>query len=259
VEAPLLVWRCWSQALGESTLLAGKAAANRELLHDAEIFVSDDCQTVSATFCFVDVAGFTALTEAHGDHAAAHLVERFEILVNNALPKAARLVDTIGDAALVSTPTPHAALDFLSELFSTVSAETDFPALRAGLNHGEVVKRGERFYGATLNLAARVASLARGGQIVATAPVAEVAAQRGVRVTAIGEFHLKNVHVPVELFALHLPGTEVEAVTDPVCRMLVDPERAAGHLRHKGRDYWFCSLDCAARFAAAPDSYAEVK
>lgn len=221
--------------------------------------VSDDCRTVSATFCFVDVAGFTALTEAHGDHAAAHLVERFEALVKEALPKAARLVDTIGDAVLVSAPTPHTVLEFLSALFSAVATETDFPALRAGLNHGEVVQRGERFYGATLNLAARVASLARGGQIVATAPVAEVAAERGLRVAAIGEFQLKNVHDPVSLFALHLPGTKMGAVSDPVCRMLVDPERAPGHLRHKGDDYWFCSLDCAARFAAAPDSYAGAK
>jgi hypothetical protein len=64
-------------------------AVNRGLLRDAENCVSDDCQTLSATFCFVDVAGFTALTEAHGDHAAAHLVERFETLVKNALPQAA--------------------------------------------------------------------------------------------------------------------------------------------------------------------------
>lgn len=32
---------------------------------------------VEATFCFVDLAGFTALTEAHGDDAAADLIARF--------------------------------------------------------------------------------------------------------------------------------------------------------------------------------------
>jgi len=58
---------------------------------------------VEATFCFVDVAGFSALTEAHGDTAAADLLERFTALANGALGDEGRLVKTIGDAVLVTT------------------------------------------------------------------------------------------------------------------------------------------------------------
>ena len=42
---------------------------------------------------------------------------------------------------------------------------------------------------------------------------------------------------------------------DPVCGMTVDPARAAGHLRHGGRDFWFCSSSCQSKFAQDPSGY----
>lgn len=42
---------------------------------------------------------------------------------------------------------------------------------------------------------------------------------------------------------------------DPVCRMSVVPASAAGRLRYADAEWWFCSLDCAGRFAADPDRY----
>jgi Cu+-exporting ATPase len=37
--------------------------------------------------------------------------------------------------------------------------------------------------------------------------------------------------------------------------MAVDPDDAAGTLRHEGVRYYFCSLDCAHSFAKHPDRY----
>jgi len=42
---------------------------------------------------------------------------------------------------------------------------------------------------------------------------------------------------------------------DPVCGMLVDPERAAGQHVHDGRTYYFCSAACLAKFEQAPQRY----
>ena len=42
---------------------------------------------------------------------------------------------------------------------------------------------------------------------------------------------------------------------DPVCRMAVDPDRAAGRLMHDGNAYFFCTLACAGEFAREPESY----
>jgi Cu+-exporting ATPase len=46
-----------------------------------------------------------------------------------------------------------------------------------------------------------------------------------------------------------------DTVVDPVCGMTVDPARAAGSHRHEGRDFYFCSEHCRARFAADPARY----
>jgi YHS domain-containing protein len=66
---------------------------------------------------------------------------------------------------------------------------------------------------------------------------------------------LRNVREPLELFALNVAPTSGVSALDPVCRMRVQPERAAGHLRVDGTDYWFCSLRCAALFAGDPKPY----
>jgi P-type Cu+ transporter len=49
--------------------------------------------------------------------------------------------------------------------------------------------------------------------------------------------------------------TTTEKVLDPVCGMTVSPERAAAHLQHAGKEYYFCSKGCAAKFQQDPGRY----
>jgi len=205
---------------------------------------------MEATFAFVDLAGFSALTETHGDEAAADLVGRFTVVVDAALAGEANRVATIGDAVFLAAATPAGALHVLSRLWEGAEAEPTFPSLRAGLHHGEAVMREGTYFGAAVNIAARVTSFARGGQVVCTAPVAEAARGEGITVASLGEFELKNVRGKIGLFSLQIgPGSD-QQVIDPVCRMRVVPERAIGHLRVDETDYYFCSVSCAASFAA---------
>jgi class 3 adenylate cyclase/YHS domain-containing protein len=210
--------------------------------------------SITGTFCFVDMAGFSALTEAHGDAAAARFALRLAELVEQALGGGGRLVKIIGDAAFVVTPTPEHAVRFVSRLWATATEEADFPVLRAGLHHGEAVERGADVFGAAVNLAARVAAQAKGGQTLATRVVADAARVSGIGVTPLGRTLMRNVREAVDLFALNL-APETQDVVDPVCRMRVSSVNAAGHLRVDGVDYWFCSLDCVRAFAADPESY----
>jgi class 3 adenylate cyclase/YHS domain-containing protein len=211
---------------------------------------------MEATFCFVDLAGFTALTEAHGDDAAADLVARFAATVDAALQGDATVVDRIGDAVFLVGETPERLLRCLQRLWSSSLEEAEFPILHAGVHHGEAVLRDGRWVGTAVNLAARVAAHARGGQVLATAPVAARAAVAGIDARSIGRTSLRNLLAPVELFVLDFPAGCADDVVDPVCRMRVCPESAPGHVRHDERDYWFCSLACVARFAANPSAYA---
>ncbi len=207
---------------------------------------------MEGTFCFIDVAGFTALTEAHGAEAAADLVDRFTSVVKNALTERDRFIDRIGDAAFVVSVQPDDAVCFITRLFNAAVEEPNFPALRAGLHHGEALERGNSYYGATINLAARVAAQAGGNQVVATVRVAEAARRREIEVESLGLVALRNVRDPVELFTLNVLAKEQFEVIDPVCRMRVYREKAAGRLHHDGVDYWFCSLDCVRQFAERP-------
>ncbi len=210
-----------------------------------------DNQRIEATFCFVDITGFTALTETRGEEAAADLVSLFVTLVRNALAHhEGALLEVIGDAALFCCPGPGEAVGAVADLYQTAQQVPHFPALRAGLHNGHVLRRDGRFYGTTINLAARVAGQAAPGQVLATAPVAQTAAQRGIGTRSLGTYALKNLTAPVELFALDVSGHLQESRTDPVCRATVRRADAACILETGGQTFWFCSQACADRFAA---------
>ena len=66
-------------------------------------------EKVERTFSFVDLAGFTALTEAHGDLDAADLLGRFIGLARASLSAGDELVKSIGDAVMLASPGPAAA------------------------------------------------------------------------------------------------------------------------------------------------------
>jgi adenylate cyclase len=210
---------------------------------------------VNATFGFVDLAGFTALTEAHGDAEAVALLDRFEAITTGALGPDDRLVKTIGDAVMLAFPGPDAAIAAATRLF-TALAGMDFPVARAGLHHGSAIEHNGDYLGASVNLTARVAGQAHGAQVLATTEVAEAARRQGVTVVDLGCFELRNVAERVELFQIEVCPDATGSVIDPVCRMQVRRADAAGRLRHRDRDYWFCSLECAAAFTADPDRIA---
>ena len=73
-----------------------------------------------------------------------------------------------------------------------------------------------------------------------------------------GRHTLKNIGEPILLFAAVRQGERDSAglPIDPVCRMAVDPEHSAGRLSYGDLEFYFCSLDCAAAFAADPARYA---
>jgi adenylate cyclase len=126
---------------------------------------------------------------------------------------------------------------------------------RAGAHHGPAVRRDGDYIGATVNLAARVAGHAGGGQVLGTPAVAHAAKESGLEAAGLGAHRLRNVAEPVELFEIRLGASEPCDTIDPVCRMRVKPASAAGSLSHAGQRFWFCSMPCVAAFAADPDRY----
>jgi adenylate cyclase len=208
-----------------------------------------------ATFGFVDLAGFAALTEAHGDRRAVAVLDRFEAISRASLGPDDQLVKTIGDAVMLVFVDPSAAVGAIGRLFEACRTEPELPLPRSGLHHGEALSRDGDFFGASVNLAARVADQAHGGQVLATVGVASAARELHVGAMSGGFFELRNIVQPVELFELDVSGAAARLTIDPVCRMPVMRANAAGVLHHGDQDYWLCSLRCVAAFAAEPDLY----
>jgi adenylate cyclase len=210
------------------------------------------------TFLFADIAGYTALTEAHGDADATELAIAFcRELSEIAGARGGEVVKTIGDAVMVRHSEPAQAVELGVLAAHDVIAGHGFPAVRVGMHHGPALERHGDWFGATVNLAARVAALAGGGEVLVTGAVRDhVADLPSVRLEPRGEQRVRNVPVPVQLFAAVPADARSDARhLDPVCHMLVDESHEAGSLWHRGTLYRFCSLECAGRFSGDPDAY----
>lgn len=211
------------------------------------------------TFAFADLAGFTALTEAHGDEQAADLAIEFSRTAAGVLSRhGAEQVKTIGDALMLRVDKPAEAVMLGLALTGELMAEHGYPAIRVGMHTGPAVERSGDWYGAAVNLAARISGLAAGGEVLLShATMAQAGEVDGVRFDERGPERLRNVSQPVTIFAALSEGeVSKESPIDPVCRMAIDRCRAAGTLTHGEREYHFCSLACAGRFADDPEAYA---
>jgi class 3 adenylate cyclase/YHS domain-containing protein len=209
------------------------------------------------TFLFADLAGFTALTETHGDNDATIVVLRFYDLARASLSGDARLVKTIGDAVMiVADQTPDAVSTGL-RLVAAVRAEAGFPAVRIGLHSGSAVERSGDYFGATVNLAAQVTSYAHSDQILCTEAIAASVNSLDIAICrSVGMVNFKNVAQPITIFEIEdaqrsMSGHEI----DPVCRMALDPNTAPAQLPFEGHLYHFCSFECAQKFAQNPAFY----
>jgi adenylate cyclase len=216
-----------------------------------------DDESIEATFAFVDLAGFTAMTEAHGDAEAVSIVRTFRDRASQALGPGDELVKMIGDAAMLRFTTPECAIQALRPLLQRELVVQDAVLLpRAGAHHGRALAVDGDYYGAAVNLAARIAGQAHGGQLLATEQTALAARDLGAIVTHIGAVSLRNISESIDVYDIHL-GDDIEPpVTDPVCQMRVP---ATGDsviaLDWSGRRFHFCGLPCLSRFAADPDRY----
>jgi len=231
----------------------------------------DRDRAAAHTFLFADLSGFTALTEAHGDEEAADLARGFFADARALLGEhGAEEIKTLGDAMMVRCDTASGAIGLALRMVQEVGARHGFPSVRVGLHTGPAVERDGDWFGAAVNLAARVSGAATSGEVLLTAASAAAAGAPGggslgrvpphenVVLQRRGRRSLRNVAKPVELFeaSCEVSRSAAGLPIDPVCRMAVDPDHAAGTLHHDGTVFHFCSLKCVRAFAADPERYA---
>jgi len=148
---------------------------------------------------FLDLVGYTHLTEQQGDATAAALVETLAVLVNRSSREHGGVpVKWLGDGVMIHHREPAGAVLSALSLVAQLP-EAGLPPAHVGVAAGPVVAQGGDYFGRTVNLAARIAAHAGAGQVLVSSSVAEAAPPQGVRFVEQGELPLKGFARPVRL------------------------------------------------------------
>ncbi|HEX8917759.1 MAG TPA: AAA family ATPase, partial [Chloroflexota bacterium] len=170
------------------------------------------------TFLIADVRGYTTFTVERGDEAAARLATRFaEITEEVVAAHDGEVIELRGDEALAAFTSPRQAVRAainLQRRFASESNATLPLQVGVGLDAGEALPVKGGYRGGALNLAARLCSLARAGEVLASDAVTHLAGKmEGLSCTERGQVELKGFADPVtvmQVVEVHGPGTETE-------------------------------------------------
>ena len=149
--------------------------------------------------CFLDLTGYTRLTEERGDRAAAALADTLAVLVDRlARGQGGRPVKWLGDGVMLHFREPAGAVESALTMVRRVP-QAGLPQAHVGVAAGPVVVQGGDYFGRTVNLASRVAARAQAGQVLVTGAVAEAPAPDGVVFSDLGALRLKGFSAPVRV------------------------------------------------------------
>jgi len=157
------------------------------------------------TILFTDVEGSTALTQRVGDGKAREVLRAHERIVREALKAhGGSEVKTMGDGFMASFSSATGALECAIAMqiaFAAHSEAAEEPIrVRIGLNAGEPIAEQEDLFGTAVNLAARIAAKAEGGEILASDVVRQLVAGKGFLFSDLGDVALRGFEDPVRLY-----------------------------------------------------------
>jgi class 3 adenylate cyclase len=157
------------------------------------------------TVLFTDVEGSTALTQRLGDAKAREVLRGHERIVREALKShAGSELKTMGDGFMASFSSATWALESaiaMQRAFAAHNESADEPILvRVGLNAGEPIAEEEDLFGTAVIEAARIAAAAKGGEILVSNVVRELAKGKDFLFADRGEVALRGFEEPVRLY-----------------------------------------------------------
>jgi class 3 adenylate cyclase len=156
---------------------------------------------------FTDIEMHTAMMQRLGDDRGRALLREHEIITREALASyGGSEVKTMGDSFMASFGSATRALECaiaLQKAFADRDASSDEPLrVRVGISAGEPIEEDDDLFGAAVILASRIASQARGGEIILANVVRELAAGKGFMFSDRGEIVLRGFEDPVRLYEL---------------------------------------------------------
>ena len=154
-----------------------RTGISQRLVSDAERDTGRLEESREVAVAFADLVGYTRLGGQLPPEDIGRIAGRLAELAADTVRRPVTLVKLIGDAAMFVSDDAEALVTVVERLTQRIAAEgPDFPGVRSGIAFGPATTRGGDWFGATVNLASRVAGLAKPGQILATEEVEQRAA-----------------------------------------------------------------------------------
>ena len=155
---------------------------------------------VLATVMFTDIVGSTERAAALGDSRWRELVTRHDTLVRRELERhRGRAIKTLGDGFLATFDGPARGVRCAHEIAEGVRALGI--EIRAGLHTGECELVGDDVAGMAVNIGARIAAMARGGEVLVSSTVKDLVVGSGLDFAERGTHQLKGVPGEWRLFS----------------------------------------------------------
>ena len=155
--------------------------------------------TVPPSVAFVDLTGFTSLTEELGDESAAEMSGRLASMVDTiSIGHEGRPVRWLGDGGMFVFRDPVAAVAAALEVVREAPLR-GLPPTHIGIHSGPVIFQDGDIYGRTVNLAARLSALAGPDEVLVSAEVVD-GAREVAHFDSIGPVALKGIAEPIQVF-----------------------------------------------------------
>ena len=155
--------------------------------------------------CFLDISGYTRLTQERGDAAAAELAEQLGRIVNRvSVNHGGRAVKWLGDGVMLHFPNPANGITAALEMVDAV-VEAGLPPAHVGLHAGPVIFQEGDYYGSTVNVAARIAAYAQPGEVIVSEAMVDASTDAALAFRDVGPVELKGVAGAMHLYAATRP------------------------------------------------------
>jgi adenylate cyclase len=213
----------------------------------------------SISVLFADICGSSRLYEKLGDAEALRAVERCLHRMERAAGAAkGHIVKTVGDELMVTFDSAEAAAQAAGEIQLRVDALPPVSgvslAIRIGFHHGEVIEENNDVFGDTVNVASRLAGLAKAGQVLTTAEtVALLPPELQERTRAIEELTVKGMDDAVDVFEV-LWNRSDEELTMRFSAQTPAVKDTRLHLRQGDEELWLAASRPNASFGRDPNA-----
>jgi adenylate cyclase len=153
--------------------------------------------------CFLDITGYTRLTQERGDDAAADLAGTLARLVQrSSVRHGGKPIKWLGDGVMFFFRDPGPGVRAALEMVDGLAA-AGLPPAHVGLHAGPVLFQAGDYFGQTVNLSARIADYARQGEVLVSQTVADASQDIGITFQEIGPVELKGVSGTTHLLRAH--------------------------------------------------------